>query len=630
MRRLRAVLLTFLGVAALALPGATVAMASSSSYQNWLYDGADPAVIKDGSSYYYAHADGVNKIFISKSRTLTDPGVNKLVYEFPSGQWNSLEQWGPNALFRYNGVWYLYYMGDDGNNVNHRLGVLRANTADPQGSWTDLGQVNTGGTWAISGFPFQDYNGNWYLTWSGWQGASDGFPQNTYIAPMTDPATIGTRVLISSPTQSWENSSGQVQEGQIVLKRNGKMFLLYSCNASWTDNYCLGMLTWSGGSVLSASSWTKSSGPVFQQTASVKGPGGPSIVPSADGSQDWLVYHSNAYPGSGWLRRVINLKQISYDASGVPTFGTPPPYGTQLALPAGDPGTQKPIDVAVGKNDGLSRVLWTFADGKAQVRTLSADGTSVTSTGNFGPFAGFRPVSLDVGLDNKPRILWASVEGKASVWTLNVAGTAQEAAAEYGPFADWVPRDLAVGNDNKPRVLWWNGNTSTASVYTLTVTGTAQENAANFTVSGFGASAVAVGADNKPRVLWSKTPSAGQSVVTRLNVTGTSAEAQTTFSAPAGWQGRDIAVGADNAVRLLWNQAATNQASVWTLNTAMTAKATSGDYGAFTDWEPDGLTVGPDNKPRLTWKYLSERVSYWQLNTAGTAAESQAEYQGAY
>ncbi len=68
------------------------------------------------------------------------------------------------------------------------------------------------------------------------------------------------------------------------------------------------MVTWSGGNVLSASSWTKSSGPVFQQTASVKGPGGPSVVPSADGSQDGLVYHSNAYSSSGWLRRVINLK----------------------------------------------------------------------------------------------------------------------------------------------------------------------------------------------------------------------------------------------------------------------------------------------------------------------------------
>lgn len=232
------------------------------------------------------------------------------------------------------------------------------------------------------------------------------------------------------------------------------------------------MVTWSGGNVLSASSWTKSSGPVFQQTASVKGPGGPSVVPSADGSQDWLVYHSNAYSSSGWLRRVINLKQISYVASGAPTFGTPPAYGTQLTLPAGDPGTQKPIDVAVGKNDGLSRLLWTFADGKAQLRTLSADGSSVTSTGDFGPFTGFRPVSVDVGLDNRPRILWASVEGKASIWTLNVAGTTPEAAADYGPFADWVPRDIAVGNDNKPRVPWWNGNTSTASVYTLKVTGT--------------------------------------------------------------------------------------------------------------------------------------------------------------
>lgn len=619
-------------LAAIALTGGVLAApadASSTTYQNALYNGADPAVIKDGSYYYFAHADGNNKIYISKSKTLADRGTNKLVYEFPSGQWNSKEQWGPNALFKWNGDWYLYYMGDDGNNVNHRLGVLKANSTDPQGSWTDLGQVNTGGSWAISGFPFQDYNGNWYLTWSGWQNPNDGFPQNTYIAPMTNPWTIGTRVLISSPTNSWENSSGAVQEGQIVLKRNGKLFLIYSCNASWTDNYCLGMLTWSGGSVLSASSWVKSSGPVFQQTANVKGPGGPSIVPSADGTQDWLVYHSNAYSNSGWLRRVVNMKQITYDGSGNPVFGSPSDYGTQLSLPSGDPGYQKPTGVAVGKNDGLPRLLWTYPDGKAKVETLNAGGTAVTSTGNFGPFPGFRAISIDVGLDNQPRVLWAKTDGTASLWTLNTAGTAQASAADYGPFTDWTPTDVTVGYDNQPRVLW-SKTDGTASVWTFNTAGTSNLNAANFTVTGFTPTAISIGSDNKPRVLWSTTPSTGQVVVSRYNTTGTALDVQNTLTAPAGWLGRDLATGNDNIVRVMWDQAATDKASIWVLNAAGSALASSADFGPFADWEPQSMTAGADNKVRIAWRYLSERVSYWQLNAAGNAADAQVEYQGSY
>ena len=42
------------------------------------------------------------------------------------------------------------------------------------------------------------------------------------------------------------------------------------------------------------------------------------------------------------------------------------------------------------------------------------------------------------------------------------------------------------------------------------------------------------------------------------------------------------------------------------------------------------MTAGADNKVRMAWRYLSERVSYWQFNTAGSATEAQTEYQGSY
>ncbi len=31
-------------------------------------------------------------------------------------------------------------------------------------------------------------------------------------------------------------------EGPQILRRNGKLFLIYSASGSWTEDYCLGML----------------------------------------------------------------------------------------------------------------------------------------------------------------------------------------------------------------------------------------------------------------------------------------------------------------------------------------------------------------------------------------------------
>ena len=60
---------------------------------------------------------------------------------------------------------------------------------------------------------------------------------------MSDPATIsGERVLIAEPQQNWERVEMPICEGPQVLRRNGDLFIVYSASASWTADYCLGML----------------------------------------------------------------------------------------------------------------------------------------------------------------------------------------------------------------------------------------------------------------------------------------------------------------------------------------------------------------------------------------------------
>ena len=180
-------------------------------------------------------------------------------------------------------------------------------------------------------------NGALYFIWSGWPGNSDNVAQNLYIAPMSNPWTIsGPRVLLSQPQLAWES---WIQEGPEVLQRNGKVFVIYSANESWTDNECLGMLVNSDGNYLNPASWTKLPQPVFQTvtgpSGSVYGPGGSSFTQSLDGTEDWIFYHAATNSDAGW-NRSIRMQHFTWDANGYPDFGQPVPAGVVLADPSGD------------------------------------------------------------------------------------------------------------------------------------------------------------------------------------------------------------------------------------------------------------------------------------------------------
>lgn len=320
--------------------------ADMKQFSNPLWEGADPYVIVHDGTYYFTHCDGHNKIYVSKSSTLKDKGELKLVYEFPQGKWNSSLVWGPAALFKWDdGKWYMFYCAADGpdmnvNNINHRLGVLRATTDDLTGPYEDLtpdAPLNSGDSWAIAAQPFQDFEGKWYITWSGLEDNSSFFPQNTYIAPMENPWTIGDRVKISTPDQPWEKGIQPIQEGQTVVRRGNKLIMLYSADASWTDNYCLGMLTYSGGDVLNPASWVKHPEPVLYKTSKIRGPGGPAITKSPDGKEDWLFYHAAQWANSGW-RRYVCAQKFFWDENDIPVIGDPIPYGELMSMPSGDPG----------------------------------------------------------------------------------------------------------------------------------------------------------------------------------------------------------------------------------------------------------------------------------------------------
>jgi GH43 family beta-xylosidase len=193
--------------------------------------------------------------------------------------------------------------------------------------------------WAIDASVFEN-RGARYLIWSGWP--ESGSVQGIYIARLRNPLTIrGHAEMISTPTFSWEAT---VNEGPEILKRDGKIFLIYSANGCWTDNYALGMLTTSASAnVLNARSWVKSPTPVFTGSAEAHayGPGHNGFFVSPDGLQSWIIYHANPDPGEGCKNfRSPRAQPFTWNANGTPNFGSPVPIDTPLPKPSGSISTQ--------------------------------------------------------------------------------------------------------------------------------------------------------------------------------------------------------------------------------------------------------------------------------------------------
>ncbi len=301
--------------------------------------GQDPSVVYYNGAYYMAQSDG--RINVIRSTTLTGlgSGTAVTVWTPPASGAYCCEIWAPE-LQLINGRFYIYFAADDGNNANHRMYVLDA--ASPQGPYTFRGKIAPPtDRWAIDGAVLQR-GSSLYFVWSGWEGTVND-QQHLYIAPMSSPITIsGDRARISSPSAAWERVVGNpfINEGPEPLVRNGKMFIVYSANGSWSDEYCLGTLTAAeSADPLNPASWVKSGGCVFAKRDTAYGPGHHCYTKSPNGAEDWIVYHANTVSGSSWAGRSIRTQRFTFGANGDPVFGVPVATYDNLTPPAGEPGS---------------------------------------------------------------------------------------------------------------------------------------------------------------------------------------------------------------------------------------------------------------------------------------------------
>ncbi|MGX6443631.1 family 43 glycosylhydrolase [Neobacillus sp. K501] len=298
-------------------------------FNNPLYQGQDPFVTyKDG--YYYfvssSNLDSNNKVYVSRSRTLTDQGEKVMVFDSKGTQ---TRIFAPEIFF-FNGKWYIYYCADlKEYGYKHMATVLESVSDDPLGEYVDKGALYTGENGEYkqaNDFTVFEYNGQLYGVW-GTLGA--GEPEGPAIAPMDNPYTI-------SADRSFLPGGGG--EGPRVLQRDGKVFITLSEGDYQSNAYRLSYFMNTDGDILNPASWTRKED-VFVATGDVSGPARAGFVKSADGTEDWMIYHSRVYKDveRNWWRQV-NIKKFGWNADGTPDFGEPvSPYDWQ-DLPSGDLG----------------------------------------------------------------------------------------------------------------------------------------------------------------------------------------------------------------------------------------------------------------------------------------------------
>ncbi|KOS05822.1 glycosyl hydrolase family 43 [Flavobacterium akiainvivens] len=310
--------------------------------------GADPYSTYHNGYYYYTHTLG-DKLMLWKTKNLADlkNAESTLVWTPPAGTAWSKEIWAPEFHF-INNKWYAYFAADDGNNNNHRMYVLENTSEDPfKGKWEFKGKIAAPiDRWAIDGNVFT-LNNQLYMIWSGWEGDTNT-QQNIYIAKMSNPWTIeGNRVLLSQPTHNWEKQGDlddavnpphvNVNEGPQFLQHGKDVFIIYSASGCWTDFYALGMLRLTGTDPMVPQNWTKSEKPVFAKSEEngVYAPGHNSFFKSADGKEDWILFHANDNPGEGCgNKRSPRMQKISWNADGTPNLGTPVSNKQTLQIPS--------------------------------------------------------------------------------------------------------------------------------------------------------------------------------------------------------------------------------------------------------------------------------------------------------
>ncbi len=298
---------------------------------------ADPFIMRaeDGTYYFTASVPEYDRIVLRHSETLEGLKDAEEITIWKKHESGDMSQnvWAPE-LHYINGCWYIYFAASRADDIwRLRPYILSCEGQDPmKDSWIERGMIQRSDEdiYSFEAFSLDstvfEHNGKYYYIWA--EKVSVGIQiSNLYIAEMESPLKLKTaQVLLTTPDYDWERMDIWVNEAPSVIKKNGKIFVVYSASATgWC--YCMGMLSIDeDGNLLDPRSWKKEKEPVLRTNSDLGfyGPGHNSFVELPDG-RDVCVYHARTYQeieGDPLFdaNRHVFLMVVDWDEHGYPIF----------------------------------------------------------------------------------------------------------------------------------------------------------------------------------------------------------------------------------------------------------------------------------------------------------------------
>lgn len=314
------------------------------------WDAPDPFITFDPiTGYYYSLFTLGNRLQLFRSRhaaNLFTDGDSRVIYTLNGerdGIWGDI--WAPEMHRGSNGRWYIYTSGRQYREPSEkRLFIMEGPSDDPFGEWTFKGKP-TPDVFSIDPTIYTSPGGKQFICYSRVDGG-----QVLDICALDNPWTFGTeKAMIARAQYDWEMvppyvGNSTINEGAFFVEEKGRLFILYSGNGCWSDDYCLGLLEYIGSDrddpaqMCSADNWIKHPTPLFCQANGVYGPGHASFFRSPDGSELWCAYHGMKEHNETVTPapRYCNIQKIAFDETGFPILGEPVGSQSELLPPSGE------------------------------------------------------------------------------------------------------------------------------------------------------------------------------------------------------------------------------------------------------------------------------------------------------
>lgn len=293
--------------------------------------GADPwLVMADGCYLTCTYGDRLELIYAADLASIVQ-GQHRVVWTPPASGAGSRDLWAPE-LHNIDGQWLIYYAASDSTgDAGRRMHAVICDGDPMTGTWRSLGMLNTARP-GLDGTVLE-HRGQRYFLYAGY-GDFGGHGSALYMAKMRDFVTLeGDEICLSAPEFEWERQGGMpINEGPAVLKHEDRIFIAYSASTTWSEDYCLGLLSArADADLMNPASWTKSAQPVFRKSIENR-----ALAPGHNGfcrmgDVDLIVYHAiEGEGGKGDLdlsKRSPRVQRVNWTDEGFPDFGVPAASG---------------------------------------------------------------------------------------------------------------------------------------------------------------------------------------------------------------------------------------------------------------------------------------------------------------